>query len=150
MLEASTYSILVLTTVTGQVTAAATALDMPPDRKACPDDSSPCLLFPFLLPALYMASLINSNAKKCTPTPRASRATVGDVPLQRPLHYNLHCQCAATNDQGVSKHTVPNALLLHYNAKGTWSASCDALASICLQSCADHIKRLHTCADYCS
>ena len=34
MLDALTYSILVLTTVTGQVTAAAMPLEMPPDRNA--------------------------------------------------------------------------------------------------------------------
>jgi len=32
-----------------------------------------------------MASLMNSKARKCTPTPIASRATVGEVPLQSPL-----------------------------------------------------------------
>lgn len=149
-LEASTYSILVLTTVTGHVTAAANALESPPDKKAWPEDSSPCLFCTPLLLVLYIASLMNSKAKKCTPTPSASRVTVGDVPLHSPLQRTQHCVLLVWHCCAACQYSVPNALLLHYNAESTWSASQDTLAGICLQTCAHHVKRLHTSTDHCS
>lgn len=112
MLDALTYSILVFTTVTGHVTAAAMPREMPPDIKACTGESCPCFCPGPRGLKLYIASLMNSSAKKCTPTPTAKRATVGDVPLQRPLKTRVvvqHSICEQVTPYKQPLITVPAA-----------------------------------------